>query len=387
MKFTKQISLCVTATLTFAITLTGIEAPAASAATAESVTIQGTGAPYSGTTLDYGIYWYGIDNVSQKAVPGVYNPYFSPSKPTVIYVHGWQNGSTPQLKRESFNYKQNDATYGVDVDTADAWIRAGWNIGIFYWNQFADEGEVTDAEAKIWTASGPKQMRWRKVDGTYSSGPAKSAGELFYDSYVSTMQGYTGNNVRIAGHSLGNQMATRLTKLVSDKVSAGQLPANLRPKRVALLDPFWSKYGKDYLGGKWTGEVSRQYVTELKTKGVVFEHYKSSGITDVGIGDANLDMEKLTAFSNMAPWYIPSTNLAAKHVAAPNEYFYSFYTAPPEEVTISWGTRSQTGKVAASAATSDARIKEMMDPTKYWVQVEGRYTQDPADDMYEVKSR
>ena len=27
---------------------------------------------------------------------------------------------------------------------------------MLYWNQFADEGEVTDAEAKIWSASGPR---------------------------------------------------------------------------------------------------------------------------------------------------------------------------------------------------------------------------------------
>lgn len=351
--------------------------------TAEAASASG----YDGTTLDTGIYWYGKGNVSQKAVAGVANPYFSANKPTVIYVHGWQKDSTPSLRRETFNYKQNDATYGVDVNMADAWINAGWNIGIFYWSQLADEGEVTDAEAKIWSANGPKGMRWRKVDGTYVAGPAKSAGELFLDAYSSAMSNYYGTNIRIAGHSLGNQMATRLTKLVSDKVTAGQLPSTLLPKRVALLDPFWSKYGKDYLGGKWTGEVSRAYVTELKQKGIAFEHYKSSGITDVGVGDANLEMEKLTAFSNMAPWYISSTDLGAKHVAAYNEYFYSFYTPAPEEVTISWGTRNLTGKVAASAATSDARIKEMMDPTKYWVQVEGRYTQDPSDDMYEVKSR
>jgi len=342
---------------------------------------------YDGKTLDTGIYWFGKGNVSQKAVAGAANPYYSPSKPTVIYVHGWQKDSTPQLRRETFNYKQNDATYGVDVNMADAWINAGWNIGIFYWNQLSDEGEVTDAEAKIWSTAGPKGMRYRLVDGTYAAGPSKSAAELFLDSYTSALSNYYGTNIRIAGHSLGNQMATRLTKLVSDRVSAGQLPSNLLPKRVALLDPFWSKYGKDYLGGKWTGEMTRTYVSELKTKGVVFEQYKSSGITDVGIGDANLDLEKMTAFSSMAPWYVPSTDLGAKHVAAYNEYFYSFYTAAPEEVTISWGTRNLTGKVAASAATSDARIKEMMDPTKYWVQVEGRYTQDPSDDMYEVKSR
>ncbi len=97
-------------------------------------------AAYDPNVLDYGIYWFGTGNVSQKAVAGVANPYFNPSKPTVIYIHGWQNGSSQRGSRETFNYKQNDATYGIDVNAADAWISAGWNIGIFYWNQFADEG-------------------------------------------------------------------------------------------------------------------------------------------------------------------------------------------------------------------------------------------------------
>ncbi len=344
---------------------------------------------YDPNVLDYGIYWFGPGNVAQKAVPGAYNPYFDSSRPTVIYIHGWQNGSTQAGKRETFNYKQNDATYGIDVNAADAWINAGWNIGIFYWNQFADEGEVKDAEAKIWSASGPQGMRWRNASGAYSTAgaPSTSMAEAFVNNYTAVMAGYSGNNVRLAGHSLGSQMVINSSMLISNRVDAGQLPANLLPKRVALLDPFWSKDGKSYLGGRWTGEVSRDYVTALKAKGVLFEQYKTSGITDVGIGDSNGGMERLTAFSRPAPWYIPSWNLAAKHVAAYNEYFLSFNAAPPIECTISWWNRNPTGNVAASASTADSRIAEMMRSDREWVQVEGRNTQDPSDDWYERKSR
>jgi uncharacterized protein YjdB len=346
-------------------------------------------AAYDANVLDYGIYWYGRGNVAQKAIPGTTNPYFDRSKPTVIYIHGWQNGSSQRGSRESFNYKLNDPTYGIDVNAADAWINAGWNIGIFYWNQFADEGEVQDAEAKVWSASGPRGMRWRKADGSYTTAgsPNKSAGQLFVESYASAMSGYQGSNVRLAGHSLGSQMVVNGGKQISDLVDGGQLPANLRPKRIALLDPWWSKDAKSYLNNKWTGEVTREYVGALKTKGVVFEQYKSSGITDVGVGDANSALERMTAFSSLAPWYIPSWDLGAKHVAAYNWYFLSFGAAAPVECTISWGVRSTTGNVAASAATSDSRISEMMRADRYWVQVEGRYTQTPADDWFERKSR
>ncbi len=339
--------------------------------------------------LDYGLYWFGNGNVSQKFVKGAQNPYYDPSKPTVIYVHGWQKDSVPSQKRETFNYKKNDATYGIDVNAADAWIKAGWNIGIFYWDQFADETDVVFAEAKIWSVNGPKGMQWRKKDGTYSTAGnfTKSVGELFYDTYVEALSDYKGNNIRIAGHSLGNQMATRLTYLVSQGIDRNEIPARLLPTRVALLDPFWSKNGKDYLGGAWTGERVRQYVGELKQKNVIFEQYKSTGIADVGLGDSNSQLEKMTAFTSLRPWFIPSWDIAGKHVAAPNLYFLSFNSKPPVECTISWGTRKTTGNVAASASTSDVRIREMMNSSYQWDQVEGRNTVSTDDDWFERKSR
>ncbi len=34
----------------------------------------------------------------------------------------------------------------------DAWLDGGWNVGIFYWNQLADEEMPQDTESKIWTS-------------------------------------------------------------------------------------------------------------------------------------------------------------------------------------------------------------------------------------------
>lgn len=83
-------------------------------------------------------------------------------------------------------------------------------------------------------------MRWRKGGGSYEEAPAgtPSAAELFYDVYVAAMteQNYTGGNIRIAGHSLGNQMVVCLAKLVKDGITAGAVPERLRPTRIALLD-------------------------------------------------------------------------------------------------------------------------------------------------------
>lgn len=327
--------------------------------------------------LDHGLYWFGYGDSWQKAVPGQTNAYYVASKPTLIYIHGWQNGSTQKKNRETFNRK--DAG-GPDLDLANAWLAAGYNVGVLYWNQFADEGEVKDAEAKIWTASGPRAMRWRNSSGVYATGPSQSASDLLFNSYKANLAGYSGSNIRIAGHSLGNQMAIVLTKKISDAVTAGTINSKLLPKRVALLDPFYSNNAKSYLGNKWVGEVCRTYVSELKTKGVIFETYRTSGASSTGfIGDSNTGLMNMTAFSELKPWYFNATQLTEKHNAAVWHYLWSYSNNPP----LISGTSNQ----AASAKTSDSRISTLMNGSKKLVHDQGAYSKEPSDDNFKEANR
>jgi uncharacterized protein YjdB len=340
--------------------------------------------------LDFGIYWFGPGNVSQKAVPGVANPYYVATRPTVIYVHGWQPNTVASRRRETFNYQWNDATYGVNVNMADAWITAGWNIGIFYWNQFGDEGEVKDAEAKIHTNLGPQGMRWRRCDGTYTTAgsPAVSAAQLFYNAITANMASFSGSQLRIAGHSLGSQMAVNVSRLLSDAVTAGRITnTRLRPGRVALLDPFWSSGSKTYLNGRWPGEVARDHVTNLRSLGVIFERYKSSNINDLFIGDSNQPLTTLIGQTELIPGWIPNTSQSARHVAAYNMYFRSFaFSPPPECSTDAFGNRT-CGGIAASAKTTDVRTREMMNSTYQWIQTAGTLTEPPNDNMFDRRAR
>jgi hypothetical protein len=327
--------------------------------------------------LDHGLYWFGYGDSWQKAVPGYSNAYYSAGKPTVIYIHGWQNGSTQSKNRETFN--RLDAG-GPNLDLAHAWLAAGYNVGVLYWNQFADEGEVKDAEAKIWTATGPRAMRWRNASGVYSNGPTQSVGDLLFQSYKDNLAGYTGSNIRLLGHSLGNQVAIVLTKKISDAVSAGTVSSKLLPKRVALLDPFYSNQGKSYLGNKWTGEVCRSYVSELKTKGVIFEAYRTSAVTStIFVGDNNTGLMNMTAFSEVKTGYFNSTQQTQKHNAAVWHYLWSFASNPP----LITGTSNQ----AASASTSDSRITTLMNGTQKLVHDLGGTTKEPSDDSFKLYAR
>ena len=324
------------------------------------------------SSLDYGLYWFGDGDNWQKAVPNNSNAYYSASKPTIIYIHGWQKGSSKALNREAFNRK--DAG-GADLDLAYAWRQAGYNVGIMYWNQFADESEVKDAEAKIWTATGPRAMRWSNTSGAYTNGPTQSVTDLLFTSYKDNLAGYTGSNIRILGHSLGNQVAIALTKKISDAVATGSINSKLLPKRVALLDPFYSQSGKSYLANKWTGEVCRTYVSALKTKGVIFEAYRTSLASSSGfVGDANTDLMKMTAFTEVKTGYFSQTQQTQKHNAAVWHYLWSFGSNAP--------VLTNTTTEAASAKTSDARINTIMGGTKKLVHDRGTSTKEPWDDTF-----
>ncbi|PJI08531.1 MULTISPECIES: Ig-like domain-containing protein [Clostridium] len=324
--------------------------------------------------LDCSIYWYGLGNKPYKFIPGQANQAFDPSKPTILYIHGWQPGYYIVKHRESF--------YIYGKDTADDWIKKGWNVGVFYWNQFSDEASVLDAEAKIWTTNGPQKMRWRRANGSYDTSNSinMTAAQLLYNQYVQAMKNYTGNEIRIAGHSLGSQMAISLTKQISDNVDSGNISHELLPKRVALLDPYFSNLPKSYLGFKWTGEVARSYVrTLIDQKNIPFELYTSSDLTKGIAGDDNIPLQKMCATSYMRPTFYDDIQQIERHYAAKYTYFSSMSSNPPLECY----NNALTGNVAASASTSDFRIAQMMGITAHWVQTGGRDSWDTSDDIYE----
>lgn len=327
--------------------------------------------------LDYGLYWFGTGDSYEKATPGHANAYYDNTAPTVIYIHGWQNGATQRASRETWD--ASDAG-GPNVDLAYAWRMDGYNVGILYWNQFADEGEVKNAEAKIWTANGPQDMRWRKRNGSYSSGPGKSAGQLMFEALRDNMADYQGNRLVITGHSLGNQMAVVVSKKLKDGIGAGNTNSRLKPARVALLDPFYSNGSKSYLGDRWTGEVARDYVDELKGWGVIFEAYRSSSASNtVFVGDNNKDLLNKTAFVELKPWYFWAWQQAEKHIAARWHYFWSYDFAPTD-------LRSSSSD-GLSASTSDSRVRSLMNGNKRLIQDRGIYSKSPGDDRQRTASR
>ncbi|MBZ9713111.1 hypothetical protein [Deinococcus multiflagellatus] len=351
--------------------------------------------PYGASGLDTGLYWYsraetgapgGVGckaRADGAAIPG----YYDPARPVMIFVHGWQDGSTKAGKRDSFYFSE------ANQSVADAWIAAGWNVALYHWTQLADDegtaGVPYHAQAKIWTAAytyrdalGRTQdirMRYRQPDGSYTQAgmPTVSAGQLFYAAYKSALSAWTysgAEGVRVMGHSLGAQMALAL----ADRAAADPaLPAGKRPSRIILADPYWSPaspgggHSYSFLSPDATPAArSARIAQALKNSGVAVEWIKSSRLNDLG-GDNNLAMAKFISRTEIFPEYVfdlnPASGLARKHGVAPRWYMW---------------TRSFAPNGAVSAANALAAAVGRMNSGVRYDQQGGRSTVSPGDDTF-----
>eukprot|EP00747_Dinoflagellata_sp_TGD_P185286 gnl/TRDRNA2_/TRDRNA2_41748_c0_seq1.p1 gnl/TRDRNA2_/TRDRNA2_41748_c0~~gnl/TRDRNA2_/TRDRNA2_41748_c0_seq1.p1 ORF type:complete len:525 (-),score=75.85 gnl/TRDRNA2_/TRDRNA2_41748_c0_seq1:28-1602(-) len=255
--------------------------------------------------LDYGIYFFSADNIPRKIVPGQANEFFHPDRPTIIYFHGWQLDAIRRHFRESFDYHANNADACPEqMLESTYWVQKGWNIGIFYWDQFADEWLVGDAEAKIWSSMGNAGMRYRTstshwlldsigmpsstvVDGIENG---TCVTDLFVTEFVNLARanrGHAPRELRFAGGSLGVQLAVHTAAKLWERAARGTVDSSWLPSRIALLDPYFSpkvplvnsqSYLPDDLS---TASAVLLDVASLAEKGVVFELHVTSDIADV----------------------------------------------------------------------------------------------------------
>ncbi|WP_052487559.1 hypothetical protein [Gordoniibacillus kamchatkensis] len=297
--------------------------------------------------LDYGIYWYGKDNVAQKYKPGIDNPYYDPKKPTVIYVHGWEKDTVSKYFRES------GASYDFDdkpMQIFNLWLDAGYNVGVFYWNQLSDDDlpgvpfQITRpewTESKIWSTKGDVGMRWRKPGGSFETVnvPQKSAGDLFYDEYVAAMANQQNKNIQIVGHSLGHQMAIYLAKKVCDTKSG------LCPNRLTLLDPANTAGQRNYTVNGWRQPITsviNDYASDLMKKGIAIELYQSSNLMELPGNENNMKLKSMASYVRLEPDFTSKYGIfdapAKQHVYARDWYFLSkaFSKIPVVKVERVW---------------------------------------------------
>lgn len=365
--------------------------------------------------LDVGIYWVGPNNIYCKANPESWQDIspackkmpFDPKKPTVIFVHGYEPLSVHYRTRFDFYIlgktylEPSDVGYNKQWDLAKAWRDKGWNVGIFYWNQLSDTDMPYTAEDKIWK----KATWWKGIDKqgnvivhdscTWHGKPCSSVANMLLSSYLQAMKNYQGNNIRIIGHSLGGQLSIHFIYLLSKQVEAGKVSPKLLPKRLALLDPYFSEpldatkntenaENSNALFPKTYREIaSDELVHLIKHDGLITAMYLSSGLTSA---DQYGELPDFVANEWFEIDFPNKFSQLTKHSSAWIEYLLSFADKPPAQY-LDYNYLALNGKAAPSAATSDFRIAEMMGGYYLWDQIDGTMTLETSKDAFLIEKR
>jgi len=131
---------------------------------------------------------------------------------------------------------------GQRLPLFDAWHEQGWNVGFFYWDQFADEPCSRDAEQKVLFTRGNHGMRWASIDpSSYQKkyhtipGNATSVTALCSSSISKSLATLTTREVRFVGHDIGAQLAVHCGFGLYAANSPG------RPSQLAILDPVFTE--------------------------------------------------------------------------------------------------------------------------------------------------
>eukprot|EP00929_Paragymnodinium_shiwhaense_P015111 TRINITY_DN123129_c0_g1_i1.p1 TRINITY_DN123129_c0_g1~~TRINITY_DN123129_c0_g1_i1.p1 ORF type:complete len:562 (+),score=104.32 TRINITY_DN123129_c0_g1_i1:67-1752(+) len=367
--------------------------------------------------LDFGIYWFGKNDEFEKATSAEASRFYDPKKPTLVYFHGWtgvDDGWVATCTRATSRCV--NCPEGAPL-LFDGFLDAGWNVGIFYWDQFADEDCTRDAEQKVWFDRHGNGIRWKSYNvttGTFSYETMQPDGSDFNLAKVSAtavksvLSNFKGQTVRFVGHSIGSQLAAEVASLLHEE----DHPA--KPQRLALLEPFFTRHqlyffrckefvGKEQGVGSFTAEATASTVRQLWDKShMMTEIYKSSLLTQKpAMGYPNKELAEVGTVVLYKPnWCGGDSGLLTEvahlqcyHNAIIPLYFLRFGIQPaplnPPQVLPDVMPGSAIANCSTpSAACSDLEIREwvdrqnQVDGTQLWQQTTGQETFDPMDDSF-----
>lgn len=295
------------------------------------------------------------------------NGFFDPNKPTLIFIHGDQPTMVMKRKRIDFcySYMLSNGKMLAAINTSRGW--KNWNVGIFYWTQFADDVQgkglsnfvkaITYPEMKIYASENKAGMRWAYLDQhgkpafcyhgkkqctTLPSdhyGHPVSVSELAYYAYINAFPKGYDKQIRLTGQSLGTQVAIQLTNKV---VQNHHLP---QPSELVLLDPYFTpdihhiNLGTDHGPvGIYNFNTMRHVL--LADNKLGFAIYRSTTLSEWPTGYENKPLENLSAYLRICPAYLKNANQKQvkvfEHISCGYIYFHSKkFPAPKNFVTAS----------------------------------------------------
>ena len=383
----------------------------------------------------YGFYFLGPGDQTARAVPGERNPFFDPTRPTLIYFHGWSPGEMSKDEPRSFN-KHKRFPSAPDLDLVKAWADLGWNVGMMDWTQFADTSFETGTvgiiptkfsydtvERRVWGHDDHGELVYYLSDGSRHVSTEASVADMFANEYVAFMNSVakSGPEVRFFGHSLGTQMAMTVAYRVFHMgTTAAPINPAILPVRISLTDITATNCPKAWLPsttirnrganpecvgkngpGDWVSERLGDAVNFLQntSQRVAFDAYRCWAVSSSGIlADQVKPLLERMAFTEMKP-NTGAADLFTKHAFCMWNYLASVALPPPlvdGDVSASavhpadippancneLGVAGVDKARAVSASASTERVRQLMNGAVYFVQT--KESVGPSNTPYSV---
>ena len=214
---------------------------------------------------------------------------FKNQKPVVILFAG----VTENTRKESYTLPEDVYTRDLlassikdtmDRNTSSYWIKAGYNVGVFHYESFADDTQE-NVSKKIYS----------KAFNTYKTlaNQVGTANFNLTEAFVSTWKkvvdvaNLNGNNidmfeVRFVGNSVGANLALSASDYLYEMYLAGKIAGNAVPNRVSIINPYFSNVGDativDYRNEKTIGSAlsyNNEIIEKLAKKGMIFDMYEN----------------------------------------------------------------------------------------------------------------
>jgi len=307
---------------------------------------------------------------------------FVPNRPTAIVF----NGVTEYNRKEGINldseiYKTEAIGTSITLQkTSYLWSRQGWNIGVFHYENFADDTNA-NVTNKIFNSS---YMTYVNKDGsTITATPEFNLTEAFISAYLKacTDEGLKNSGgkyiqeVRFIGNGVGATLAVSCAEYLDYLYENGAVGVGYLPDRIDITDPYFSNDGVatvvDFYEQTTIGSAlnfNSKAIVELADKGTVFtltesdeQFYDSytnrySGVsvidekvtfTDDGDSALYLDIKEKVAYLNFRESF--STRLPESYQAL-------------ERTTLDWFLYTINGSDSTSISNqSDTDIRPMID--------------------------
>lgn len=390
---------------------------AAGTGTAKFTVGHGWNLPNTFTKLDYGLYWFKSDGNALRCRENQDDEYFDRSKPTVIYVHGWQPGETNIKRREGFHHLSTT----LDYSQVKIWKSRGYNVGVFNWNQFCNGGGpagLIRSQTNIYGGTvlgeldflpaGHSMIYALHVEGINDSyfydvpdsgsplffplsQTPKNVCDLFFEELQRCMSGYqpdeaNGKEFRVIGHSLGTQVTGKTMWEILQRPQSG-IPL---PDRIALLEIAQVNVGTLIPApnaGFTVNQIQTAFIQDLIDHGVAVEAYQSTDLASyLGAALSKVGaIHDMAAYARVRPDYYQPWQLTETHNDLVRWYLGSFeYTELP--AYSYWGPFLKRDYVGPglSASSPISWIRTLMGSQWWYEQSEGKNTFKIEDDGFQL---